>query len=246
MARPTILVVDDKGLSRSSLAECLKPEGYEVLEAETGQASLDRLAEGVDLVLLDGSLRDIEGLALLRRIRELDQDIPVILLTASASVETAVEAMKLGASHVASRPVSPDDVAPIVERALETTRLRRDVRRSRTLRPYTPLSRIVGTSPAIAAVRSLVARVALSPASTVLLTGESGTGKDLAANVIHYASARASGPSSASRVRRCPNTCSKVSCSATSVVRSRMPEPRNGGCWRRRMAARCCSMKSAR
>ena len=195
MVRPTILVVDDKALIRWSLAERLKAEGYEVLEADTGQGSLDRLADGVDLVLLDGPLRDIDVLALLRRIKALDPDIPVILLTASAGVETVVEAMKLGAHHVASRPVNPDDVAAIVERALETTRLRREVRRYRTTaaRPY-HLSRIVGISPAIAAVRSLVARIAVSPSSTVLLTGESGTGKDLVAKVIHYTSDRACQP----------------------------------------------------
>jgi DNA-binding NtrC family response regulator len=178
------------------VAEYLKSEGYEVLEADTGQGSLDRLAEGVvDLVLLDGPLPDIDGLALLRRIKEIGQDIPVILLTASAGVETAVEAMKLGAHHVASRPVNPDDVAAIVERALETTRLRREVRHYRTTaaRPY-HLSRVVGISPAIAAVRSRVARIAVSPSSTVLLTGESGTGKDLVAKVIHYTSDRACQP----------------------------------------------------
>ncbi|HEU4891877.1 MAG TPA: sigma-54 dependent transcriptional regulator [Vicinamibacterales bacterium] len=195
MTRATILVVDDKAVIRWSLAERLKAEGFEVLEAASGQATLDRLAEGVHLVLLDGPLPDIDGLALLRRIKEVDQDILVILLTASASVETAVEAMKLGAYHVANRPVNPDDVVAIVERALETTRLRREVRHHRAVaaRPY-GLSRIVGVSPAITAVRSLVARVAVSPSSTVLLSGESGTGKDLVGKVIHYASARASQP----------------------------------------------------
>ena len=195
MARATILVVDDKALTRWSVAERLKAEGYEVLEAETGQTTLDKLAEKVDLVLLESPLRDIDGLALLRRIKELDQDILVILLTTSASVEAAVEAMKLGAAHVANRPVEADEVATIVGRALETGRLRREVRHAHTAaaRPYT-LTRIVGVSPAISAVRSLVARIAASPSSTVLLTGESGTGKDLAAKVIHYASARASRP----------------------------------------------------
>ena len=195
MARATILVVDDKALTRWSVVERLKAEGYDVLEADTGQATLDRLTEGVDLVLLDGPLPDVDGLALLRHIRELDQDIRVILLTASPSVESAVEAMKLGAYHVASRPVDPDDVATIVERALESTRLRREIRHYRTTaaRPYT-LARIVGVSTAISEVRRLVARIAVSPSSTVLLTGESGTGKNLVAKVIHYASDRALQP----------------------------------------------------
>ena len=195
MARATILVVDDKALTRWSVAERLKAEGYEVLEADTGQTTVDKLAEGVDLVLLESPLPDVDALALLRRIKAIDQDSVVILLTSSASVETAVEAMKVGAYHVANRPIDPDEVATIVQRALETTRLRRELRHHHTTaaRPYT-LTRIVGVSPAIAAVRSLVARVAVSPSSTVLLTGESGTGKDLVAKVIHYASARASRP----------------------------------------------------
>jgi two-component system response regulator AtoC len=177
------------------VAERLKAEGYEVLEADTGQTTVDKLAAGVDLVLLESPLPDVDALALLRRIKALDQDSVVILLTSSASLETAVEAMKAGAYHVANRPIDPDEVATIVQRALETTRLRRELRHYHTTaaRPYT-LTRIVGVSPAIEAVRSLVARIGVSPSSTVLLTGESGTGKDLVAKVIHYASARASRP----------------------------------------------------
>jgi two-component system, NtrC family, response regulator AtoC len=195
MSKATILVVDDEALIRWSLGERLKTEGYDVLEAGTGHEALEKLAEGVDLVLLDYRLPDTDGVTILRKIKELDQDILVILLTAYASVETAVEAMKLGAYHFANKPFNLDDVAATVDRALETTRLRREVRQFRTnaARPYS-LHRIVGASPAIVSLRHLVARVASSPASTVLLTGESGTGKDLVAKVIHYASDRASRP----------------------------------------------------
>src|SRR6476659_8459274 len=103
--------------------------------------------------------------------------------------------MKLGAYHFASKPFNLDDVSATVERALETTRLRREVREYRTnaARPYS-MRRLVGSSPEITALRHLAARVAASPASTVLLTGESGTGKDLVAKIIHYASDRASKP----------------------------------------------------
>jgi two-component system response regulator AtoC len=195
MPNPTVLVVDDEALIRWSLAERLKGEGYTVLEAETGRSALERLADGVDLVLLDYRLPDRDGVTILRKIKELDQDILVILLTAYASVDTAVEAMKLGAYHFANKPFNLDEVAALVERALETTRLRREVRQFRTnaARPYS-LQRIVGASPAITALRHLVARVAISPSSTVLLTGESGTGKDLVAKVIHYTSDCASRP----------------------------------------------------
>ena len=195
MPKATILVVDDEALIRWSLTERLKTEGYEVLEADTGRGAMEKLAEGVDLVLLDYRLPDTDGVAVLRKIKEFDQDILVILLTAYASVETAVEAMKLGAYHFANKPFNLDEVAATVERALETTRLRREVRQFRTnaARPYS-LQRIVGASPAITSLRHLVARVAVSPSSTVLLTGESGTGKDLVAKVIHYSSDRASRP----------------------------------------------------
>jgi DNA-binding NtrC family response regulator len=195
MPKATILVVDDEALIRWSLTERLQSEGYEVLEAETGHGALEKLQEGVDLVLLDYRLPDTDGVSVLRKIKEFDQDILVILLTAYASVETAVEAMREGAYHFANKPFNLDEVMVTVERALETTRLRREVRQYRTnaAQPYS-LQRLVGESPAMQALRALISRVAASPASTVLLTGESGTGKDLAAKIIHYASHRASRP----------------------------------------------------
>jgi DNA-binding NtrC family response regulator len=110
-------------------------------------------------------------------------------------VETAVEAMKLGAYHFANKPFNLDEVMSTIERALETTRLGGEVRqiRKNAARPY-KLHSIGGASEAMTALRQMVARVATSPASTVLLTGESGTGKDLVAKIVHYASDRASRP----------------------------------------------------
>ncbi len=195
MTNATVLIVDDEDLIRWSLRERLLADGYDILEAATGAAALDRFKERVDLVLLDYRLPDTDGLSILREMKKLDPDVLVILLTSFVSVDTAVEAMKLGAFHFANKPFNVDEVAATVARALETTRLRREVKqlRANEARPYS-LRAIVGESETMAALRQMVAKVAASPSSTVLLTGESGTGKDLVAKTIHYSSDRASKP----------------------------------------------------
>ena len=194
MAKATILIVDDEPLVRWSLRERLIREDYAIVEAGTVAEALEE-APGTDLVLLDYRLPDGDGFAVLKRLREIDPDTLVIMLTAFSTVQGAVEAMKLGAYHYANKPFNVDEVAMLVEKALETNRLRREVKalRGSGTNSYS-LSSIIGESPAMQAVKDLIDRVASSPASTVLLTGETGTGKDLAAKVIHYNSDRATRP----------------------------------------------------
>jgi DNA-binding NtrC family response regulator len=190
----TVLVVDKEELIRWSLRRHFESLGYSVVEAESGSVARDTFDKGVDVVLLDVRLPDAQGTALLQALRNADSAVPVILMTAHSTVEGAVVAMQEGAFNYLRKPFNLDDVAREVARALGHTKLARS---SRTLRQRSIgdlLGSIVGDSPAMRQVKGLIAKVAESPASTVLLSGESGTGKDVVAHAIHDSSQRAAGP----------------------------------------------------
>jgi DNA-binding NtrC family response regulator len=193
--RTTILVVDDEPAIRLSVSAKLEQAGYEVVEADCARAGRDRMSAQIDLVLLDYRLPDGSGFELLKELKDEHPEVPVIMLTAHTSVSHAVEAMSAGAFHYAGKPVDLDELSLLVEKALETTRLRREVRALRAERARASVdTSIVGHSPQMAGISELLTRIAASPGSTVLVTGESGTGKDLVARAIHNQSRRAGGP----------------------------------------------------
>ncbi len=196
MAGERILVVDDDRLLRWSLARRLAEEGFEVGEAATlGEAEAALEGETPDLVLLDHRLPDGSGLEAIPRWRADHPETAIVMLTGHASVDRAVRAIKAGAFDYLAKPVEIEALLAVVRRALETTRLRRELQRLReeALHRHGPET-LVGSSPAMRHVLALVEKVAASPGTTVLLLGESGTGKDLLARAIHLASPRAEGP----------------------------------------------------
>ena len=192
MPKGSILVIDDETEIREGLELLLTSEGYAVTLAETGEAGLARLGERpFDLVLLDVSLPDRNGLELLREIRQRESALPIILITAYGSIDMARSAFKSGAQDYITKPWSNDELLAQVALAIEDRRLREEnVQLKRALKERYNFPNIIGKSERIQTVLDLVAQVAPSR-STVLITGESGTGKELIAKAIHSASTRA-------------------------------------------------------
>ncbi len=196
MSKPKILIIEDEKLIRWSLTQAFQEAGFGVEEAENGAAGLHKLSQAVyDLVMLDYKLPDMTGLDVLRKVREQDEDIVVLIMTAYSNVEDAVEAMRLGAFDYVSKPFKMDALMVTVNKALETTRLKREVRDLRAqMREKFGFDRILGQCTAMNELFGLIKDVSRSGASTIFLRGESGTGKDLVAKAIHYNSDRAGRP----------------------------------------------------
>ena len=207
MRKTKIMVVDDEHLIRWSLEQNLKKQGYDVCTAGTGEDAL-RLAreEQPELVLLDYHLPGINGLEVLQRLKEIDEDILVIMVTAQGGLETAVNTMRHGAYDYINKPFNLDEMAIVIRKALENSDLRREVVQLRSEHKKQGPPKILGNSKHMKNVLEMMAKVAKSDASTVLVQGESGTGKELVAKWIHYESARADKPFVAINCAAVPST----------------------------------------
>ena len=192
----TILIIDDEPHLPHQLARYLGKHGYEVITAAEGAAGLHELQKNtIDLLLLDVRLPQMSGLEILEEIRKNDQDLPVIMLTAYGDVQTAVAAMKLGASDYLIKGFDLTELLLIVQRALETSAMYRELRQLRREKSDNyHFHYIIGHSECMREVFDLVARVAQTDNASVLITGESGTGKEVVAHAIHEQSSRAQGP----------------------------------------------------
>lgn len=188
-----VLIIEDESLIRWSLRQKFEERGYEVNEADTGESALEALQAGVfDLIMLDYKLPDTTGLDILRRLREMDREDVVVMITAYSNIEDAVEAIKLGAHDYIAKPFQMEQLLITVDKALETTQLRRQLRELRgRLQHQYGFDRILGQHPSMLQMFDVINSVARSNSSTVFLRGETGTGKDLVAGVIHYNSDRA-------------------------------------------------------
>ena len=193
-SRATVLVCDDEELIRWSLSEHLSGEGYRVVTASDGEEALERVAEtSPDMILVDLKMPRMGGMEFLERLRKSGSDIPVVVITAHGAIDSAVEATRLGARDYLNKPFDLREVALIVQRTLEAKRLENEIQylRSKQSPSY---GRIIGDSPAMRKLFSILKRLESVEAPTVLLTGESGTGKDIVAHAIHDLGMRKRGP----------------------------------------------------
>jgi two-component system, NtrC family, response regulator HydG len=190
-SRGTILIVDDDAVVRDSLSKWFESEGFQAIVANSGREAL-QLAGKLqwDLALLDIKMPGMDGMELQVKLKEVDPELPLILMTGYASVETAVKALKHGAYDYITKPFDPDELVHLATNAIEHRRAKREVERLReNLQEVFPKTDLIGQSPGMKRVCELIETVAPTDA-TVLITGESGTGKEIVARAIHAASPR--------------------------------------------------------
>jgi two-component system response regulator AtoC len=208
MPRETILIVDDEKLIRWSMRQKFVSWNYQVIEAEDLQEGFRKFQQEMpDCVTLDIKLPDGSGIDLLKKIKEVDPSLPVILITAFGVVDLAVQALKLGAYDFIEKPINFEKLENVIRNALETTRLKSQVAQaSRTNKTRFGLENIVGQSKVIRQVLELIKRLAQAGASTLMVQGESGTGKDLVSRALHYESRRRDYPFVALNCAAIPET----------------------------------------
>ncbi|HWO57058.1 MAG TPA: sigma-54 dependent transcriptional regulator, partial [bacterium] len=193
--RQRILVVDDESSLCEMMRIMLGKEGYEVETEQSGVKAVGRLADArYDLVIADLKMPELSGLELLEKAKETHAEMPFIVMTAFASVDTAIEALKKGASDYITKPFKVDEIKLAIRNALETSRLKSENRQLRQrLGEALSFDRILGTAPPMNEVKRTAGQAAASD-STILIRGESGTGKDLLAQAIHEHSPRREKP----------------------------------------------------
>ncbi len=193
--KPRILIVDDEELVRDFISEVLLRMGYAPLAAPSGEKAIEYLEKSeYDLVITDYKMPGLSGDDVLRKAVELWSDCRVIILTAFGTIDHAVEAMKLGAHDYITKPISPDHLEVVVNKALEYKSLKIENRNlKKEVGEKYSFENIVGRSAVMKDVFELIRRASPSD-STILINGESGTGKELVAKAIHYNSARADAP----------------------------------------------------
>ena len=208
MPADKILVVDDERLVRWSLRQKCEEWGYQVVEAEAGEPGLKMAQhESPDLVLLDVRLPDLSGLEVLEQLKKNGDARAVIMITADPQLEDVKIALKLGAYDFVGKPLDFDELHVAIKNALETSRLRSEVQTLRgEMKRRTGYHEIIGESPKMSELMSFVRKVAASEATTILIQGESGTGKDLIAKAIHYESTRQERPFVAINCSAIPET----------------------------------------
>ena len=186
-----ILIVDDENVVRESLTQWFSADTYEVTPAASGKDALSMMAgREFDLALLDIKMPGMDGMELQARLKEADPDLPIIIMTGFASVETAVQALKQGAWDYITKPVDPDELSHLVANAIDHRQAKQEVTRLReSLKEIYPATDIIGRSPAMKRVTEFIEMVALTDA-TILITGESGTGKEVVARAIHASGRR--------------------------------------------------------